>query len=160
MNLRPDPPALVWPSAHGLVVAGHGVASGHAPDARFPHGTLALQIPCFAARGLDLSAFHQGTINLDTSPWTFEPCTPRVTFRAVRWHDAEPPEDFSFFDCRVAHRDLEVRGLLYRPHPDTKPDHFQPPTVVELLLPWLADVGPGTRLTVRIDPSQGTFRHA
>lgn len=33
-----------------------------------------------------------------------------------------------------------VEGLWYYPHPATKPAHLQAPTVVELLLPWLADL--------------------
>lgn len=33
-------------------------------------------------------------------------------------------------------------GLWYSPHPETKPAHFQRPTVVELLMPWIAGLAP------------------
>jgi hypothetical protein len=53
----------------------------------------------------------------------------------LKWHPTEPAEDFSFFDIRAAGPVGEpVAGLIYYPHPDTKPVHFQQPDVLELLL--------------------------
>lgn len=41
-------------------------------------------------------------------------------------------------------------GLWYYPHPETKPAHFQRNTVVELLLPWVADVKAGAKVFARL----------
>jgi len=125
-----------WIRVRGVVVPGHGVASGQAVDPRFPGGTLALQFPHFEAAGLDLSPFHRATINLSIHPRRLVPRRPFRVFRQVRWHDTAPPEDFSFFTCRLRRPPREpVAGLIYYPHPETKPEHFQDPCTVEILAP-------------------------
>ena len=48
----------------GKVIRGHGVASGQNGNPRFPGGTIRMQTPAFAARGLDLDAYFPGTINV------------------------------------------------------------------------------------------------
>lgn len=150
-----DPPQGWSPPVSGVVVAGHRVASGDNEDPRFPGGTLAMQRPYFAAVGIDLAAFHPGTINLDIAPHRLVPVASRVTLRQVRWHPTEPAEDFSFFDCRIGHdSDALVAGLLYVPHPDTKPEHHQPPTVVEVLAPPIAGVAVGVRLWLVVAAGQ------
>ena len=127
----------------GRVVAGHGVASGRNGDPRFPGGTLAMQIPTFLSLGLDLRPYYRGTINVSISPWSIVPGEARVTFRGVRWANREPAEDFSFFDCRVRVQGSDwVPGLIYYPHPETKPKHFQAPDVLEVL----TDLLPGLRV--------------
>jgi len=79
----------------------------------------------------------------------------RHTFRAVKWHPSEPAEDFSFFDVRVSHGDAAaVDGLIYFPHPETKPEHFQQPDVLELLLPFVAGLDYGAKLRLEIPAAQ------
>lgn len=41
-----------------------------------------------------------------------------------------------------------MEGLWYYPHPATKPAHVQRPSVVELLLPWVAGLAPDARVEV------------
>lgn len=147
-----------WPVAPARVVAGHGVASGRAADSPYPAGTIALQAPHFAARGLDLSGFYPGTLNLDIAPWQLEPRQPRFT-ATLNWHD-EVTERFSFVDARLRIAERSVAGLIYHPHPDTKPAHHQPSTVVELLAPWIEGLGPGTLCELAVDPAQAEFCRA
>lgn len=62
----------------------------------------------------------------------------RHTFANVKWHPTEPAEDFSFFDVRVVRLgEPTIAGFIYFPHPNTKPEHFQQPDVLELLLPFV-----------------------
>lgn len=143
--------------AKGVVVAGHGVASGRAGDSPFPSGTIALQAPHFAARGLDLTPFVLATINLDLAPHRLRPRTPRWTFRDVEWTDVHGPETFSFVECTVRRGDEAHDGLVYLPHPETKPMHHQPSTVVELLLPRLPDLAAGETLEVAIPDDQAVL---
>lgn len=145
---------LGW--AHGVVVTGHGVASGVADDARFPDGTIAEQLPAFASAGIPVDGLHHGTINLDL-PFRLEPISPRATVADLVWRTGYPAETFSFFDARLAVGEEIHDVLVYRPHPETKPEFDQPATVVEILAPPLAGIGPGTRASLWVDPHQGRF---
>jgi hypothetical protein len=137
------------------VVRGHQVASGINGDPRFPLGTLRMQAPHFLALGLDIYAFHFGTLNVSIAPLQYSVLEPRITFRGVKWHPIEPAEDFSFFDCcLVVPGTTSIPGLVYYPHPATKREHFQSPEVLELLLPFVEGLSYGMSLTIRIPSSQ------
>lgn len=136
-------------SAWGVVVAGHGVAGGSGVTSPYPEGSISLQIPFFEAAGLDLAGIHRGTINLDLAPVVFTPIAPQITIPGIRWTDEIPAETFSFFRCRVETGSDARAGWIYRPHPETKVEHFQAPTVVEILAPWMEGVTVGSRLLLR-----------
>jgi hypothetical protein len=136
-------------SVDGVVVAGHRVASGDNADPRFPGGTIAMQIPHFLAAGIDLRPFHPATINLRIGRYRIGPDA--VTLRDVRWHPTEPAEDFSFLPCRISRRGGDgVDGLVYHPHPATKPEHHQPDDVIEILAPFLPGLTRGDILRLEV----------
>lgn len=141
-----------------VVVRGHRVASGLNGDPRFPGGTIRMQRPHFAALGLDLGALHPATLNVSVAPLSWRALQPAHTFRAVRWHPTEPAEDFSFFHLRL-HRDdgPPVEGWIYLPHPQTKPEHFQAPDVLELLLPWTDGLAYGMPVRLEVPAGQMAF---
>lgn len=117
-----------------------------------------MQQPFFLNRGLDLNRFYLGTLNVSLKPWRYRVLTPRLTFRDVKWHPTEPAEDFSFFDARVLPATgPAIDGLIYYPHPDTKPEHFQSPDVLELLLPWTDGLGYGSSLLLEVPKAQMAF---
>lgn len=140
------------------IVQGHRVASGMNSNPRFPGGTILMQRPHFAALGLDLSAFHAGTLNVSIAPRRYQIVQAARTFRGLKWHPVEPPEDFSFFNVTV-HRDdhQPVSGWIYFPHPETKPEHFQAPQVLELLLPWTEGLSYGTEVRLEVPAGQMIF---
>lgn len=148
------------PEAHvrvfGRVVEGHGVASGRAADPRFPDGTLALQWPHFeAVPDLSLDGLHRATLNVSTAPHHVAVVAPWWTVEGVVWHPDVPAEDFSFVPCRAAiGAGRSAAGLVYHPHPDTKPDHHQPADVLELLLPRMAGVHVGAVVRLDLPASQ------
>lgn len=147
--------ATGWQTFAATIVPGHQVASGNNRDPRFPGGTIRMQLPHFRERGLDLSAFHAGTINVSIAPLTYQVLGAAKTLRDVRWHPTEPAEDFSFFDAEaLTDSGPPVRGFIYYPHPETKPTHFQQPDVLELLLPFVEGLEYGTTLTLRTRESQ------
>lgn len=125
-----------WKSYRGKIIRGHRVASGLNGNPQFPGGTIRMQLPVFKDLGLDLGKFYPGTLNISFAPNQYKVISPKLTFRDVIWHPADPAEDFSFFDARL-HLDgrQSVEGYVYHPHPDTKPRHFQAPDVLELLFP-------------------------
>ncbi|MES2661069.1 MAG: hypothetical protein V4689_20770 [Verrucomicrobiota bacterium] len=144
-----------WQTITARVVQGHQVASGKNGNPRFPGGTLRMQHPHFKALGLDLGIYHTGTLNVSIAPCRYVVYRPRQTFHAVKWHPTEPAEDFSFFDVRLIRPDgSSIDGLIYFPHPETKPEHFQQPDVLELLLPFVEGLDYGAELTLEIPMEQ------
>ena len=140
------------------LVQGHRVASGLNGNPRFPGGTLRMQTPHFQALGFDISRLYLGTLNVSIVPLRYQVVKARHTFTQVKWHPTEPAEDFSFFDVRVACPDgTSVSGFIYYPHPDTKPEHFQQPDVLELLLPFVAGLRYGMTLKLEVPTAQMVF---
>jgi hypothetical protein len=149
-----QPTSSNWAEVSARVVRGHQVASGRNGDPRFPGGTVRMQIPHFRSLGLDLSPFFPGTLNLSIAPCRYRVLKPRLTFKAVKWHPTEPAEVFSFFDVRLLRDEgPPVEGLIYHPHPETKPEHFQQPDVLEFLFPFVDGlaVTSGLRLAIPRD---------
>ncbi|MBM3846921.1 MAG: hypothetical protein FJ405_11640 [Verrucomicrobia bacterium] len=140
------------------IVQGHRVASGQNGNPLFPGGTMRMQLPVFKELGLDLAPFYCGTLNVSIAPLCYQVRAPRHTFRAVRWHPTEPPEDFSYFDVRLLRHDAPpVAGFIYHPHPDTKPKHFQKPDVLELLFPFIDDLSYGQEVRLAVPTEQMQF---
>ena len=144
-----------WVKVSGHVVQGHGVASGQANDPRFPQGTLKLQMPVFETHGLCLDDYFPGTINISIQPACYEVKQAKYTFRQVKWAENAPPEDFSFFDCRVIlPSSKRLPGLIYYPHPETKPEHFQDPATLEVLTKFIEGMRYGMSIGLELDPQQ------
>jgi hypothetical protein len=137
------------------LVPGHRVASGGNGNPRFPGGTLRMQAPHFREWGLDLSVYHHGTLNVSLAPLRYRVVSPRQTFRQVKWHLTAPAEDFSFFDFHLLRKnEPPLPGLIYYPHPETKPEHFQRPDILELLLPFVPGLDYGETLNLTIPVGQ------
>lgn len=137
------------------VVQGHRVASGLNGDPRFPGGTLRMQAPYFKALGFDITPLYLGTLNVSIAPLRYQVVKAAHTFANVKWHPTAPAEDFSFFDVRCLRPGApEVKGFVYFPHPETKPEHFQKPDVLELLLPFVEGLSYGAKLTLEVSAEQ------
>lgn len=148
---RDDGRSIVVP---GEVVAGHGVASGRSGDPRFPDGTIALQLPRFAERDLDLSGFHPATINVSIAPARWDVVRADHTFREVAWHPTEPAEDFSFVAITLVAAGTAYPAMVYHPHPETKPDHVQPDDVVEVMASRIDGLAVGDPVRLQVDPTR------
>ena len=138
----------------GKVQAGHGVASGKGKDERYPEGTLKLKFKHFLERGLDLSDYLMGTINLDISPYSYEIKKPKYFFRDIDWSDYIPPENFYFFDASLTYNNETYSGLVYMPDPETKKNHFQKPTILELIFPKINYLEYGVKVEVAFKKDQ------
>ena len=145
------------PRIHGTVVGGHGVASGRSGDPRFPGGTIAMQTPFFKALGLNLTGFFPGTVNVDVTPWSFRPGPAAVRFERVKWHPTAPAETFSFARATLVRKGRRHRALVYWPHPETKPEHFQAPGVVELLAARIPGLEPGDAVSIETAPDEARW---
>ena len=150
-----------WQRFKARIVPGYQVASGRGGDIRFPGGTVPMQTPHFRARGLDLAVYYPATINVSIAPCRYQVRSPRVSLTAVKWHPTEPAEDFSFFDVRLFPEDgSSVDGLIYYPHPETKPKHFQQPYVLELLFPYVHGISYGADLQLAVPTDQMIIEEA
>ena len=133
---------------------GHGVASGRSNDVRYPNGTLNAQYEHFLKRGLDLSPYYLGTVNVDISPYFFKIRNPKYFFENIDWSKHIPPENFYFFDVSIQLNNNIYDGLIYMPDPVTKKEHFQKPTVLELILPKIIDLKYGYSVIIDVKQDQ------
>jgi len=141
-----------WTLLHGYLAKGYRVASG--PSADYPYGALDRQRPIFAARGLDLSSYFNGSLNVDIHPRTFKMVKPQFTFHHVEWTDLHPPEHFSFSRCKVIYNDVEYDGWVYYPHPETKLRNFQNPSLIEVIAKEIPGIQYGDELDVMVDTEE------
>ena len=141
-----------WKLLSGFIVGGYRVASGPSKD--YPYGALDRQRPLFKSRGLDLSSYFNGTLNIDIRPHTFKLLKPEFTFHHVEWTDLHPPEHFSFSRCKVIYRDNEYEGWVYYPHPETKKRNFQNPSLLEVIAYPIPDIKYGDEVQVLVNPEE------
>lgn len=146
-----------WTRITGIVIPGHGVASGKGGDPRYPNGTISQQISLFQERGLDLSPYYPGTINLDIRPWRYIIAEPSYFFEGVDWSEFIDPENFFFFKCKAQYQEQSFNGYIYLPDPATKSDHFQPNDMLELILPEIHGVQYGDHFQIDVPDSAMNF---
>ncbi|MEO1181282.1 MAG: hypothetical protein AAFX51_10615, partial [Cyanobacteria bacterium J06636_28] len=60
-----------------------------------------------------------------------------------------------FFDCRVLLKTGQrINGLIYYPHPETKPEHFQDPATLEVLTEFIDGLSYGMDIELELPSSQ------
>lgn len=47
-----------------------------------------------------------------------------------------------------------VNGLIYYPHPETKPEHFQPPDILEFIGAFIPNLYYDDQITIEVDFNQ------
>ena len=130
------------------------MASG--PFTCYPCGSLGRQRPILKERGLDLSDYFNGTLNIDIRPHIFRMETPEYTFRHVGWTYLYPSEDFSFSRFKVIYRKEENEGWVYYLHPETKESHSQSPSLVETIARPIPGIRYEDSLQVLLNPQEIT----
>lgn len=141
-----------WLSLSGIVTRGHQVASRQSEA--YAKGTIELQCPFFSERGLDLSGFYSGTLNILISPYSFKIATPEFYFPRVEWTSKHPPEDFSFSACRVIFNEVSRDGWIYYPHPETKIRHHQNHSVIEVIAPYIRGLKYGDVVELQVKAAE------
>lgn len=134
----------------GKVISGYGFASGQGKDPRYPNGTLILQLPFFKEKGLDLTNYFRGTINIDISPHKFRINKPTYYIKNINWSKYIPPENFFFFDVALLFKEKKFNGLIYMPDPETKTDHHQINTMLEVMMPPIEGIEKGVVVKLKI----------
>ncbi len=73
----------------------------------------------------------------------------------MKWSPENPAEDFSFLDCQiVTDSNHPFNGLIYYPHPETKPEHFQFPDILEIITYPIDGLKEGDELMIELDREQ------
>ena len=142
--------ATSWIHLTGILIQGYQVASR--PSAAYPYSSLEKQKPHFKDRGLDLSVYFNGTLNISIAPLEFEMTKPEFTFELVEWTDLHPPETFSFSRCKVRFEGKSYEGWVYYPHPETKKTHFQNPSLIEVITYEIANLKYGDAIEIEVNP--------
>ncbi len=133
----------------GVVVRGHGVASGQAAGSPYPQGSVVMQMPFFKARGLDLSNCWAGTVNVSIAPRTWSLLQADHCFERLAWTHLHPPETFSFVRLHMLWRAKSIGAWLYYPHPETKAAHHQNANVMEIIAPRLDGLAYGDAVALQ-----------
>ena len=140
----------------GKVIEGYGVASGKNKNSPYPESSLKLQLSHFKKLGLNLNNYFLGTLNISIKPYQFELKKSYYYFPQVKWfQDIE--EDFSFSPIKLSFKENTYQGWLYYPHPETKPNHFQGKSTMELILPYIQGITYGDEVTVSVNEQEITF---
>lgn len=134
----------------GVIASGHGHASGRNPQSPYRVSTIQLQYPHFLALGLDLGRCYPGTINVSIAPLTYRILQPVFTCLDVRWFPERRPENFAFCRCRLLAEAGAVDGFVYHPDPATKTRHYDNPSHLQVLAPFVPGLAWGARLTVLV----------
>ena len=145
-----------WIHLTGILAQGHQVASR--PSRDYPYSSLEKQKPYFKDLGLDLHPYFNGTLNISIAPFQYEMTAPEFTFELVEWTDLHPPETFSFSRCRVKFNGQAYEGWVYYPHPETKKNHFQNRSLVEVITYEIAGIKYGDRLEMELNPDEIDIR--
>lgn len=130
---------------------GHQVASGLSENSPYPAGTIALQRSFFEAQGVDMQGLYSGTLNLSVAPQKFRIIEPEHTVKKLLWIEGFPAETFSFIRCTLIVKTKRYNGWIYYPHPETKIQHFQSDSVLEILCPFIRDIDYGDTLEFEYD---------
>ena len=139
------------------IIKGHGVASGKNKKSNYPEGTLRLQKAHFLKRGLDLSAYFLGTVNVSIFPWKMKIIKPKHFFEKIKWSEYISPENFYFFDITILFKEKSYAGLIYLPDPKTKEEHQQKPFTLEILAPFIPKIQYESSLEIEHSEKQLLF---
>ena len=134
-----------------ILQQGHQVASGLSCTSPYPAGTIAMQTPFFKERGLDLSDYYQGMLNLSIAPLQFEILLADYTLIEVNWAEGFAAEIFSFLSCSIETSSIDSSGSINFSHPATKKRHFQSNSMIEILAPKINNLNYGAKLVLKYD---------
>jgi len=146
-------PESHWTILTARLKKGYRVASG--PSEAYPeYGSIEKQKPYFKELGLDLDHVFNGTLNISIEPYEFEMVNPQYKFENVKWTELTNAEDFSFSPCKIKFQGKKFDGWVYYPDPETKKEHFQSKSTIEVLAPLIEGIKYGDRLELSLNSEE------
>jgi len=132
----------------GVVVSGHGVASGASSPGGV--GTLHQQKDALG-RFIDWAEFWPGTINVCIAPRVCAWRRKTPTIRNLKWSAEQPAEDFGLSRCRIDVMGLNRPAWVYFPLPGTKTQHIHEASIVEIVAPRIEGLRKGQVVSLTLN---------
>ena len=118
-----------------------------------------MQLPYFKQQGLDLNLFFQGTLNISIQDHIFKLGQPSYSFPSIKWSPDLPAENFSFYSCTIQTMkgQKSYNSFVYWPHPSTKPEFQQDPSVLEVMATQVEGAKYGDKIIITADSDTINF---
>ncbi len=129
----------------GIVVRGHGVASGIGINQ--DEGSIKKQ-KRFFDKIIDWEHFWPGTINVSISPNRYLWKNNKATYEGINWHVDQPKEDFGISKCKITVKGESHDAWAYCPLPKTKTQNLHDPTMIEIIAPKIEGLEYGDKVSV------------
>ena len=146
--LRRRPQVEGQVEVQGIVVRGHGVASGAKRPGEI--GTIHQQREVLG-KWIDWTECWPGTINVSIAPHFCVWRRPEPTISRFKWSHEQPPEDFGLSRCRIIAEGSEYRAWVYCPLPRTKTQHLHDASIVEVIAPRIGGLFYGQNVSLSLD---------
>jgi len=137
----------------GVLVKGYQIASGTSPVTPYKNGSIALQKPFFEKKGFCMKDLYLATLNIDISHHEFTIIQANYLFENLKWEKNFPSESFSIISCTLIYKTKQYNAYIYYPHIETKTQHLQEKSTLEVLAPFLEDIKYGDELELLLDTS-------
>ena len=135
----------------GVLVKGYQVASGQSPITPYKDGSIILQKPFFEERGFCMKDLYLATLNIDIPNHEFTIIKPSYYFENLKWEKDFPSETFSIVSCTLIYKAKQYDAYIYYPHVETKTDHIQKKTTLEVLAPFVDGISYGDSIEILVD---------
>ena len=137
----------------GVVTEGYRIASGLGNNNPFGGSTIKMQMPLFRERGLDLSGFYPGTLNVSIAPRIRTILIKEPNYCGLRWHD-DRVEDFFIFKCRLYFNGVPYDGWIYHPNKGENARHQHRPDTFEILAPPIPGIVYGDHVVLVVNSDE------
>ncbi len=135
----------------GVLIKGYQIASGTSPITPYKDGSIKLQKPFFEEKGFCMKGLHLATLNIDIPNHEFTIIKPTYHFDNLKWEKDFPAETFSIVSCTLVYKTKQYDVYIYYPHVETKSDHIQKKSTLEILSPFIDGIKYGDKVEVLID---------
>ena len=135
----------------GVLVKGYQIASGTSTITPYKDGSIKLQKPFFEERGFCMKTLYLATLNIDIPNHEFIITNPTYYFENLKWEKDFPAETFSIVSCTLKYKMKQYDAYIYYPHVETKSDHIQKKSTLEVLSPFVDGISYEDEVEVQLD---------
>jgi len=141
----------------GVLVKGYQIASGTSPITPYKNGGIALQKPFFEKRGFCMKDLYLATLNIDIPNHNFTILQANYLFENLKWEKNFPAETFSIVSCTLIYKKKHYDTFIYYPYLETKMQHIQKESTLEILAPFIDGILYGDEIEVLLDTEKIIF---
>jgi len=139
---------------NATVIKGFQIASGLSNNTPYEKGTIELQKPFFKKLGLNLDICHNGTLNINITPYRLKTINSQLLFKNLKWHDKFSAETFSFSKCLITHNSNTTEAFVYYPHKETKIMHNHEDSTLEIVSAYIENIKYGDIIEIQLNEDE------